>query len=60
MVVQRLYEQGFERGLLKPLEKVGPREGEEVRIAILSEEFPELVEKISIEAREDVGRGGTR
>ena len=46
----------YERGVLKPLEPLELREGEEVRIQVLPEEFPELVDKISVETNEDVDR----
>ena len=44
----------FEGGALKPLEPVDLEEGEEVRIQVLPEEFPELVDKVRAEARGDV------
>lgn len=44
----------YEKGVLKPLEPLELREGEEVRIQVLPEEFPELVDKVSVEASEDV------
>ena len=46
----------FENGVLKPLEKLDLREGEVVKIVVLPKDFPELVEEIEVEAREDVGR----
>jgi len=46
----------FENGVLKPLEPLDLREGEEVRIQVLPEEFPELVDKVSVEASEDVDK----
>ncbi len=44
----------YEGGALKPLEPVDLEEGEEVRIQVLPEEFPELVDKVRAEARGDV------
>lgn len=46
----------FENGVLKPLEKLDLREGEVVKIVVLPKDFPELVEEIEVEAREDVDR----
>ena len=39
---------------MKPLEPLELREGEEVTIMLLSEEFPRLVNKVSVEARGNV------
>ncbi len=44
----------YEGGVLKPLEKLDFREGEEVRIIILPRDFPELVKEVKVEARGDV------
>ncbi|MCE4603925.1 MAG: antitoxin family protein [Aeropyrum sp.] len=46
----------YEKGVLKPLEPLDLREGEEVRIQVLPEEFPELVDKVSVEASGDVDK----
>ena len=46
----------YEKGVLKPLEPLELREGEEVRIQVLPEEFPELVDKLSVETSEDVDK----
>jgi len=46
----------FENGVLKPLEKLDLREGEVVKIVVLPKDFPELVEEIEVEAREDMDR----
>jgi predicted DNA-binding antitoxin AbrB/MazE fold protein len=46
----------YEKGVLKPLEPLDLREGEEVRIQVLPEEFPELADKISVDAREDIDK----
>ncbi len=45
-----------ENGVLKPLEKLDLREGEEVRIVVLPKDFSELVEEVEVEAREDVDK----
>ena len=46
----------YENGALKPLEPLELREGEEVRIQVLPEEFPDLVDKVSVEAHGDVDK----
>ncbi len=46
----------YEKGVLKPLEPLRLREGEEIRIQVLPEEFPELVDKVSVEVSEDVDK----
>ncbi|MEB3799302.1 MAG: antitoxin family protein [Desulfurococcales archaeon] len=46
----------YENGALKPLEPLELQEGEEVRIQVLPEEFPDLVDKVSVEARGDVDK----
>ena len=46
----------YENGVLKPLEKLDLREGEEVRIIVLPKDFSELIEEIEVEAREDVNK----
>ncbi len=46
----------YEGGVLKPLEPLELREGEEIRIQVLPEEFPELVDKVSVEARGDISK----
>ena len=46
----------YENGVLKPLEKLNLREGEEVRIVVLPKEFFELIEEIEVEAKEDVDK----
>ena len=46
----------YENGALKPLEPLELREGEEVRIQVLPEEFPDLVDKVSVESRGDVDK----
>jgi len=44
----------YENGVLRPLESLDLEDGEEVRIAILPKEFPELVEEVEATAREDI------
>ncbi len=46
----------YENGALKPLEPLELREGEEVRIKVLPEEFPDLVDKVNAEALGDVDK----
>jgi len=46
----------YENGVLKPMEKLDLKEGEEVRIVVLPKEFSELIEEIEIEAKEDVDK----
>ena len=46
----------YENGVLKPMEKLDLKEGEEVRIVVLPKEFSELIEEIEIEAKEDVNK----
>jgi len=46
----------YERGILKPLDPVELQEGEELRIQLLPEEFPDIVDKVSENARDDVDR----
>jgi len=54
MCVSRVIRARFEGGVLRPLEEVELRAGEEVRVAILPKEFPDLVREVSVEARGDV------
>ena len=44
----------YEKGVLKPLEPIEIGEGEEVRIQILPDEFPDLLDKVKAEAGDDV------
>ena len=46
----------YEGGVLKPLEPLELQEGEEARIQVLPEEFPELVDKVNVEASGDVDK----
>jgi len=52
--VSKVIRAKFEKGVLKPLEEVELREGEEVRIIILPREFTKLVRESNIEAKRDV------
>jgi len=45
-----------EKGVLRPLEKLDLREGEEVRIIVLPKDFSELIEEVEVEAKEDVDK----
>ena len=42
--------------MLKPLEPIEIGEGEEVRIQILPDEFPDLLDKVEAEASDDVDK----
>jgi len=55
-VLSKVIRVKYEKGVLKPLEPLELQEGEEIRIQVLPEEFPELVDKLSVEAREDVDK----
>ena len=46
----------YEKGVLKPLEPIEIGEGEEVRIQILPDEFPDLLDKVKAEAGDDVDK----
>ncbi len=46
----------YEKGVLKPLEHVELEEGEEVRIQLLPDEFPDLLDKVKAEASGDVDK----
>ena len=46
----------YEKGVLKPLEPIEIGEGEEVRIQILPDEFPDLLDKVKAEASDDVDK----
>ena len=46
----------YEKGVLKPLDRIELREGEELRVAILPREFPELLREVEAEAKEDVDK----
>ena len=47
--MSRIIRVRYEGGVLKPLEPVELREGEEIRVQLLPEEFPELIDKIEVE-----------
>ncbi len=46
----------YEGGVLKPLEPIELEEGEEIRVQLLPEEFPELIDKVNVEAKEDINK----
>ncbi len=46
----------YEKGVLKPLEKLDLREGEELTIIIKGRSFYELARELQVEAREDVDK----
>ena len=46
----------YEKGVLKPLGPIEIEEGEEVRIQILPDEFPDLLDKVKAEAGNDVDK----
>ena len=53
--MSRVVRAGYEGGVQRPLEPVDLEEGEEVRIQVLPEEFPELVDKVCAEVCGDGG-----
>ncbi len=55
--MSKVVEAVYERGVFRPLEEVGLKEGEKVKIVILvGEEFYDLVERLEVEAKEDIDR----
>ena len=55
--MSKVIEAVYERGVFRPLEEVGLKEGEKVKIVILvGEEFYDLVERLEVEAKEDIDR----
>ncbi len=46
----------YEKGVLKPLEKLDLKEGEELRVIIVDKSFYDLVEESDFEAQEDLNR----
>ncbi len=46
----------YENGVLKPLEELDLREGEELTIIIKGRSFYELARELQVEAREDVDK----
>ncbi|ALU11897.1 hypothetical protein EYM_05900 [Ignicoccus islandicus DSM 13165] len=46
----------YEKGVLKPLDRIEFREGEELRVVILPREFPELLREVEVEAKEDIDK----
>ncbi len=55
MLMSRVVEAVYERGVFRPLEKVRLKEGEKVKIVILAgEDFYDLVERLELEAKENI------
>jgi len=52
----RIVRARYEDEVLKPLEKLDLRDGEEVRVVVLSKDFSELIEEIEVEAEENIER----
>ena len=46
----------YEKGVLKPLEKLEFKEGEELVVVVKSKSFYKLARRIQVEAREDVDK----
>ena len=46
----------YEKGVLKPLDRLDLRDGDELRVLILPKEFPELLREVEVEAREDIDK----
>ncbi|RLF34722.1 MAG: hypothetical protein DRN03_06380 [Thermoplasmata archaeon] len=46
----------YENGVLKPLEKLDFKEGEELTIVVKDKSFYELARRIQVEAKEDVDK----
>jgi len=46
----------YENGVLKPLEKLDFKEGEELIVVVKSKSFYELARSISVEAKEDIDK----
>jgi len=46
----------YERGVLKPLEKLDLSEGEELTVVIKGRSFYEVARELHVEAREDVDK----
>ncbi len=46
----------YENGVLKPLEKLELREGEELIVIVKSKSFYELSKRLRIEAKEDIDK----
>jgi len=44
----------YEKGVLRPLDRLDLRDGDELRVLILPKEFPELLKEVEVEAREDI------
>ena len=46
----------YENGVLKPLEKLDFKEGEELIVVVKSKSFYELARRIRVEAKEDIDK----
>jgi len=46
----------YENGVLKPLEKLDFKEGEELIVVVKSKSFYELARRIRVEAQEDIDK----
>jgi len=46
----------YENGVLKPLEKLDFKEGEELIVVVKSKSFYELARSISVKAKEDIDK----
>ncbi len=55
-MVPRIIRVRYEKGVLKILDNVEFREGEELRVVILPKEFPEFIKEVDAEALGDVDR----
>ncbi len=53
-VLSRVIRVRYEKGVLKPLDRVEFKEGDELRVLVLPKEFPELLREVEAEAGEDV------
>ncbi len=53
--MSRVVEAVYENGVLRPLEKLGLREGQRVRIMIVEKDFIEVAREIRARLREKLG-----
>jgi predicted DNA-binding antitoxin AbrB/MazE fold protein len=55
--VSRVIEAVYEKGVLKPLGKIELKDGERVKIIVLTNrDFYDLVEELELEAKEDIDK----
>ncbi|BEP17250.1 antitoxin family protein [Pyrofollis japonicus] len=55
--MSRVIEAVYEKGVLKPLGKIELKDGERVKIIVLTNrDFYDLVEKLELEAKEDIDK----